>query len=106
MSSKPNKEKFKTAKATKLSQKLVVSVKTGEKSPVRSDMPPPTSHQHSRMRSGKIRAIIESEKEYQEAGTEFQTFTKLHQVVYEIISHWSAQPDAVEVKISLNSYRL
>jgi hypothetical protein len=94
MSSKPNKEKFKTAKATKLSQKLVVSVKTGEKSPVRSDTPPPTSHQHSRTHSGKIRAIIESEKEYQEAGTEFQNFTKLHQVVYEIISHWAAQPDS------------
>jgi len=94
MSSKPNKEKFKTAKATKLSQKLVVSVKTGEKSPVHSDTPPPTSYQHSRTRSGKIRAVIESEKEYQEAGTESQTFTKLHQVVYEIISNWAAQPDA------------
>ena len=85
MSSKAPKQKIRSSKATKLSQKLVVHVQAGEKSPVRTDTPPPTytSH-HSRTRSGKIRAMTEPEpdKDYQEAGTDFPTFTRLHQLVY------------------------
>jgi len=56
MSSKVPKQKVKPSKATKLSQKLVVNVQAGEKSPVRADTPPLMSH-HLRTRSGKIRAM-------------------------------------------------
>ncbi len=97
MSSKAPNQKVKSSKATKLSQKLVVNVQAGEKSPVRTDTPPPTytSH-HSRTRSGKIRAMTEPEpdKDYQEAGTDFPTFTRLHQLVYKTISEWAEQPNA------------
>ena len=59
----------------KLSQKLVVNVQAGEE-------PPNMSH-HSHTRSGKIRAMTEPEpepdKDYQEARTNNQTFTNLHQ---------------------------
>ena len=96
MSSKVPKQKVKPSKATKLSQKLVVNVQAGEKSPVRADTPPLMSH-HLRTRSGKIRAMTAlepSDKDYQEAGTDFQSFTKLHQLIYKTISEWAEQPNS------------
>jgi hypothetical protein len=100
MSSKSQQQKHKkSAKATQLSQQLMVNVKAGEQSLVRAYTTPsttPTAH-HYTTRSGKIRKMIQpapDEKDYQEAGTDFPSFTQLHQIVYKTIVEWAAQPNA------------
>jgi hypothetical protein len=98
MSSRTQKQQFKSSKAKKLSQQLQVQVNTGEKSPVRADTPPVSTYA-TRTRKGKILAMTEpepqSDPDFAEAGTDFASFTKLHTSVYEVISDWAThQPVA------------
>jgi hypothetical protein len=84
MSSNPHRQHYKTTKAKQLSQKLQVQAKTGEKSPVHAGTSPVQTYA-TRTRSGKILAMTEPEpqpdKEFDEAGTDYTSFTKLHTLV-------------------------
>jgi hypothetical protein len=94
MSSNPHRQQFKTTKAKQLSQKLQVQAKTGEKSPVRAGTSPVQTYV-TRTRSEKILAMTEPEpqpdKEFDEAGTDYTSFTKLHTLVYETTSKWATK---------------
>jgi hypothetical protein len=79
MSSRTQKQQFKSSKAKKLST-------------------PPVQTYAMRTRSGKILAMTEpepqSDQDFAEAGTDFVSFTKLHTLVYEVISDWATHQPA------------